>query len=94
MSDIIISTNKNLYERIKIMFRKSMVFLLVLTMLLGLPSVAYAEESVPQRDGYVLDFSTEFNDGNLNTEYWLPQYLPHCTANTEHKRLLGSAEPG
>ena len=55
------------------MFRKSMVFLLVLTMLIGLPSVAYAEESVPKKDGYVLDFSTEFNDGNLNTEYWLPQ---------------------
>jgi len=50
------------------MFRKSMVFLLVLTMLVGLSSGAYAEESVPEKEGYVLVFSTEFNDGNLNTE--------------------------
>lgn len=64
------------------MFRKSIVFLLVLAILICLPSVASAEESAPEKEGYVLDFSTEFNDGNLNTEYWLPQYLPHCTTNT------------
>ena len=76
------------------MFRKSLVFLLVLTMLIGLPSVAYAEESVPKKDGYVLDFSTEFNDGNLNTEYWLPQYLPHCTTNTEGSSARYKIENG
>ena len=65
------------------MFKKSVVFLLVLTVLISFPSGAYAEESIPEKDGYVLDFSTEFNGGSLNTEYWLPQYLPHCTANTE-----------
>ncbi len=76
------------------MFRKSIAFSLVLTMLLGLPSVAYAEECVPEKEGYVLDFSTEFNDGNLNTEYWLPQYLPHCTANTEGSSARYKVENG
>ena len=76
------------------MFRKSMVFLLVLAILIGLPSGAYAEESVPEKEGYVLDFSTEFNDGKLNTEYWLPQYLPHCTANTEGSTARYKVENG
>lgn len=76
------------------MFRKSIVFLLVLTMLLSLPSVAYAEENIPEKEGYVLDFSTEFNDGKLNTEYWLPQYLPHCTANTEGSSARYKVENG
>ena len=65
------------------MFRKSIVFLLVLVILAALPSVASAEANIPEKEGYVLDFSTEFNDDKLNSEYWLPQYLPHCTANTE-----------
>ena len=30
------------------------------------------DKGSPEKDGYVLDFSTEFNDGKLDTELWLP----------------------
>lgn len=64
------------------MCKKITAVLLALTILLALPLGTSAEESVPEKEGYVLDFITEFSD-ELNTEYWLPQYLPHCTTNTE-----------
>ncbi len=64
------------------MCKKITALLLALTIFIALPLGTSAEESVPEKEGYVLDFSTEFND-ELNTEYWLPQYLPHCTTNTE-----------
>ncbi len=94
------------------MKRKSMVLLLVFTMLVGLLSagcgdtipaaesghdteyVGGLEDSVPEKEGYVLDFSTEFNDSDLETEYWLPQYLPHCTANTAGSSARYKVENG
>ena len=67
------------------MKRKSMVWLLVFTMLVGLLSAGCGDtipaaesghdteyvggfkDSVPEKEGYVLDFSTEFNDSALET---------------------------
>ena len=94
------------------MKRKSMVLLLVFTMLVGLLSAGCGDtipaaesghdteyvggfkDSVPEKEGYVLDFSTEFNDSDLETEYWLPQYLPHCTANTAGSSARYKVENG
>ncbi|MBR4051241.1 MAG: glycoside hydrolase family 16 protein [Clostridia bacterium] len=76
------------------MYRKSMALLLALIMLVGSPLGASAEDSVPEKEGYVLDFSTEFNYGDLDTEYWLPQYLPHCTANTAGSSARYKVENG
>jgi len=53
-----------------------------------------AENGVPEKEGYVLDFSTEFNDGKLNTDYWLPQYLPHCTGSTDGASARYKVEDG
>ncbi len=73
------------------MFRKKISLLLALTMLIcsvlggcGMKPAEddSCEQGIPEREGYILDFSTEFNDGKLDTELWLPQYLPHCTTNT------------
>ena len=72
------------------MNRKKISLLLVLTMLVGSilggcgvnpAKDSSVENGVPEKEGYALDFSTEFNDGKLDEEYWLPQYLPHCTAS-------------
>ena len=77
------------------MNRKKISLLLALTMLvvslLGGCGANPAEDStlengVPEKEGYVLVFSTEFNDGKLDEEYWLAQYLPHCTT-----RIAGSS---
>ena len=75
------------------MCKKITALLLALTMLVALPLVTSAEENVPEKEGYVLDFSTEFND-ELNTKYWLPQYLPHCTTNTEGSSARYKIENG
>jgi hypothetical protein len=48
------------------------------------PSSGVSEASAADtqdKEGYILDFSSEFNDSKLDTEHWLPQYLPHCTTN-------------
>lgn len=65
------------------MHRNFFALLLALIMLIILPLGVSAENSSSQKEGYILDFSTEFNNEKLNTEYWLPQYLPHCTTSTE-----------
>lgn len=52
------------------------------------------ENGVPEEEGYVLDFSTEFNDGKLDEEYWLAQYLPHCTTNTAGSSARYKVEDG
>ena len=73
------------------MNRKKISLLLALTMLvvtlLGGCGTNPAEDSslvngTTEKEGYVLDFSTEFNDGKLDVGYWLAQYLPHCSTNT------------
>ena len=56
--------------------------------------VSNLENVTPEKEGYVLDFSTEFNDGNLDAEYWLPQYLPHCTTNTAGSSARYKIEDG
>ncbi len=86
------------------MNRKYIAFILALTMLVGsllggCGVKTPAEESdlengVPEKEGYVLDFSTEFNDGKLDTESWLPQYLPHCTTNTAGSSARYKIEDG
>ena len=63
------------------MLRKFASFMLAFIILFGSASVAYADDGVPEKEGYVLDFSAEFDGDELNTEHWLPQYLPHCTSN-------------
>ncbi len=76
------------------MFRKSVALLLILSLLAGLPLTASAEDTVPGKEGYILDFSTEFNEGSLNAEYWLPAYLPHCTASMEGSAARYKIEDG
>ena len=85
------------------MNRKKISLLLALTMLvvslLGGCGANPAEDSnlengVPEKEGYVLDFSTEFNDGKLDEEYWLAQYLPHCTTNTAGSSSRYKVEDG
>lgn len=85
------------------MNRKKISLLLALTMLvvslLGGCGANPAEDSnlengVPEKEGYVLDFSTEFNDGKLDEEYWLAQYLPHCTTNTAGSSARYQVEDG
>lgn len=85
------------------MIRKKLSFLLALTMLVcslfggcgvNPEEESSVENSVPEKEGYVLDFSTEFNDGKLDTELWLPQYLPHCTANTAGSSARYKVENG
>ena len=85
------------------MNRKKISLLLALTMLvvslLGGCGANPAEDSnlengVPEKEGYVLDFSTEFNDGKLDEEYWLAQYLPHCTTNTAGSSARYKVEDG
>lgn len=56
-------------------------------------SDTYAD-SVPKKEGYVLDFSSEFDDNHLNLEYWLPKYLPHCTTNSEGSSARYKVENG
>ncbi|MBR2730560.1 MAG: glycoside hydrolase family 16 protein [Clostridia bacterium] len=63
------------------MTRKLTAFLLILTLLAGSPPAAFADDPAPEKEGYTLDFSAEFNDGILDAAHWLPQYLPHCTAS-------------
>ncbi|GKX30199.1 hypothetical protein SH1V18_26790 [Vallitalea longa] len=31
------------------------------------------------KDGWILDYNDEFNEQNLDTDHWLPYYLPHWT---------------
>ena len=83
------------------MNRKKIALLLVLTMLvcslLGGCGVKPEESTLneaPEKEGYVLDFSTEFNDGKLDEEYWLAQYLPHCTTNTAGSSARYKVEDG
>ena len=85
------------------MNRKKISLLLALTMLvvslLGGCGANPAEDSnlengAPEKEGYVLDFSTEFNDGKLDEEYWLAQYLPHCTTNTAGSSARYQVEDG
>lgn len=85
------------------MNRKKISLLLALTMLvvtlLGGCGANPAENSLvengaPEKKGYVLDFSTEFNDGKLDEEYWLAQYLPHCTTNTAGSSARYKVEDG
>lgn len=85
------------------MNRKKISLLLALTMLIGSllggcgvssPEESDLENGVPEKEGYVLDFSTEFNDGKLDTESWLPQYLPHCTTNTAGSSARYKVEDG
>lgn len=52
------------------------------------------ENGIPEKEGYILDFSTEFNDGKLDTQFWLPKYLPHCTASTEGASARYKVEDG
>ena len=52
------------------------------------------ENVPPEKVGYILDFSTEFNDGKFDTENWLPQYLPHCTTNVAGSSARYKIEDG
>ena len=85
------------------MNRKKISLLLILTMLVGSllggcganpAEDSNLENGVPEKEGYVLDFSTEFNDGKLDEEYWLAQYLPHCTTNTAGSSARYKVEDG
>lgn len=83
-----IKPTANITKGKRVMFRKSVALLLLLSFLASWPLTAAAEDAVPEKEGYILDFSTEFNGGSLNTEYWLPAYLPHCTASMEGSAAL------
>ena len=61
------------------MNRKKISLLLAITVLISSLltgcGVKTSDESstlngAPEKEGYVLDFSTEFNDGKLDTESW------------------------
>ncbi|WP_051844597.1 glycoside hydrolase family 16 protein [Streptomyces globisporus] len=48
-----------------------------------LPTAAYAADTPPNpstKPGYTLDFQEEFNGTSLDTNKWLPSYLPHWTS--------------
>ena len=85
------------------MNRKKIFLFFAITMLSGWLlvgcSVKPADESsvengVPEKEGYVLDFSTEFNEGKLDEEHWLAQYLPHCTGSAEGSSARYKIENG
>lgn len=85
------------------MNRKKISLLLALTILLSSllagcgvnpADESTVENGVPEKEGYVLDFSTEFDDGKLDEEYWLAQYLPHCTTNTAGSSARYKVEDG
>ena len=86
------------------MLKRNMSFLIVLILLLSpvfntaenYTIIAFAEQTdeIPEKEGYVLDFSSEFNNGCLNTDYWLAQYLPHCTAVSAGSAARYSIENG
>ena len=85
------------------MNRKKISLLLAITVLvsslLAGCGVKPADENpvgngAPEKEGYVLDFSSEFNEGKLDEEYWLPQYLPHCSGSTEGSSARYKIENG
>ena len=85
------------------MNRKKISLLLAITVLvsslLSGCGVKPADENsvgngAPEKEGYVLDFSSEFNEGKLDEEHWLPQYLPHCTGSTEGSSARYKIENG
>lgn len=55
----------------------------LLSLPIGSPSTILASDSVPQKEGYYLDWHDEFDGNTLDTDKWLPQYLPHATDSPE-----------
>ena len=39
----------------------------------------------PQKEGYFLEFQDEFNEQDLNTNRWVPYYLPHWSSRAKSK---------
>ncbi len=68
------------------MLRRNTAILIAFVLLLGTVLNASAfedkKDEIPSKEGYVLDFSSEFDSDTLNTDSWLAQYLPHCTADS------------
>ncbi|MET7760328.1 glycoside hydrolase family 16 protein [Streptomyces sp. NPDC005389] len=66
------------------------IALTVTTTALLLPSVqAFAADTPPNpttKSGYTLDFQEEFDGGTLDTNKWLPSYLPHWTSTPENAK--------
>ncbi|MEU1425310.1 family 16 glycosylhydrolase [Kitasatospora sp. NPDC005751] len=59
----------------------------VLATVLVLPTTAQAADFPPNpttKSGYTLDFDEEFDGSTLNTNKWLPSYLPHWTSTPQN----------
>ncbi|MEU4724393.1 RICIN domain-containing protein [Nonomuraea dietziae] len=48
----------------------------------------------PSKTGYTLDFQEEFDGTSLDTNKWLPYYLPHCTSNRENAKARYTVADG
>lgn len=49
----------------------------------SLGKVVKAEEVIPEKEGYTLDFHDEFNGDSLDKSKWTDYYLPHWSKNPE-----------
>lgn len=56
--------------------------------------VVLADDTIPEKEGYVLDFHDEFNGDSLDTSKWTDYYLPHWTANPENAKANYRFEDG
>ncbi|MBF0817978.1 glycoside hydrolase family 16 protein [Streptococcus acidominimus] len=56
--------------------------------------VVQAEENVPQKEGYYLDFHDEFNGDSLDRSKWTDYYLPHWASNPENAKANYRFEDG
>ncbi len=80
------------------MSRRITAFLIALVLLLGMVSDAAAfeenKDGSQSKEGCVLDFSAEFDNPPLDTDLWLAEYLPHCTADPAGSAARYSIENG
>ena len=81
--------------KLSLFFALIMLICLLSAGCIGAPAEESTDENgIPEKEGYILDFSTEFNDGILDTQFWLPKYLPHCTGSTEGASARYKVEDG
>lgn len=65
-----------------------------MSMICGASLVSRADEAIPEKPGYTLDFHDEFNGESLDKSKWVDYYLPHWSRDKETTKANYRLENG